>query len=65
MTWSIYSDRISILSYFNDENINLKKTLSVLNPYAWEQRLEDAAGSSTFECKSWMLRTETVIFLSV
>ena len=42
MTWSILNDKISILYYFSDENIDLEKVLELLNSlshaYGLEQR---------------------------
>ena len=34
MTWNITRDKISILYYFNDENIDLGKMLFLLNEFA-------------------------------
>ena len=34
MTWSMTQDKISILYYFNDENINLENILSFLSTFA-------------------------------
>ena len=34
MTWSVTQDKISILYYFNDENINLENILSFLSTFA-------------------------------
>ena len=31
MTWNVTHDKISILHYFNDENIDLEQMLSLLN----------------------------------
>ena len=39
MTWTVYANKISILYYFNDENINLEYILSTLNNFAPEQNL--------------------------
>ena len=33
MTWNVTRDKISILWYFNDENIDLEQILSLLNNY--------------------------------
>ena len=34
ITWNVTRDKISILHYFNDENINLEKMLFLLNEFA-------------------------------
>ena len=34
MTWNVTRDKISILYYFNDENIDLEQMLSLLNNFA-------------------------------
>ena len=34
ITWSVTRDKISILYYFNDEDINLENILSLLNTFA-------------------------------
>ena len=34
MTWNVTRDKISILYYFNDENIDLEKMLFLLNEFA-------------------------------
>ena len=34
MTWNVTRDKISILYYFNDENIDLEKILFLLNEFA-------------------------------
>ena len=33
ITWTVSNDEISILYYFNDENIDLQKILSLLNEF--------------------------------
>ena len=38
-TWAVYVNRISILYYFNDENIKLECIISVLKQFAREQNL--------------------------
>ena len=40
MTWSIFNNEISILCYFNDENIDLEYILALLNSFAREYGLE-------------------------
>ena len=40
MTWRILNNEISILYYFNDENVNLKNMLTLLNYFAREYGLE-------------------------
>ena len=39
MTQAVYANKISILYYFNNENINLEYILSVLNIFAREWNL--------------------------
>ena len=34
MAWAVYANKISILYYFNDENINLEYILPLLNNFA-------------------------------
>ena len=40
MTWRILNNEISILYYFNDENVNLENMLTLLNYFAREYGLE-------------------------
>ena len=40
MTWNVMHDKISILYYFNDENIDLEKNLFLLNEFAKTYRLD-------------------------
>ena len=40
MTWTVSNDEISILYYFNDENIDLEKFLSLHNEFAEFHELE-------------------------
>ena len=40
MTWSATSDKLSILYYFNSENLDLNYLLPLLNVFAREVRLD-------------------------
>ena len=40
MTWNVMRDKISILYYFNDENIELEKMLLLLNEFTKTYRLD-------------------------
>ena len=40
MVWSIFNNKISILYYFNDENIDLEYILGLLNTFAGEYGLK-------------------------
>ena len=40
MTWRILNNKILILYYFNDKNVNLENMLTLLNCFACEYMLE-------------------------
>ena len=40
MTWLVTNEKISILFYFNSENLDLDHILSILNSMAREQRID-------------------------
>ena len=48
MTWNVTRDKISILYYFNDENIDLEKILFLLNEFAKTYGLDSQGWKLSF-----------------
>ena len=58
MTWNVTQDKVSILYYFNDENIDLQNILSLLNDFASTYGLDTQGWKLPFtmqvsNCKHW------------
>ena len=51
MTWSVTRDKISILYYFNDENINLENIRSLINTFARTYGLDPQGCTLPFTIK--------------
>lgn len=50
-TWSVTRDKISILYYFNDENINLENIRSLINTFARNYGLDSEGCTLPFTIK--------------
>ena len=65
MTWRILNNKISILHYFNDENVNQENILCLLNCFACEYGLESQGWKVNLWCKSQALRVGIMTILYV
>ena len=54
--WRILNKKISILYYFNDENVNLENMLTLLNSFAREYKIK--TNSYRIETNGWKLPFE-------
>ena len=51
MTWRVYPNKLSILHYFNNENIDLEKILKCFNENARDFNLDQKGWKLPFEMK--------------